>query len=93
MAKRALFCLGRVTATPGALEAFLTACEQPQTYLLRHMTGDWDKVSKADAQEIDVSAKDDYRILSAYTLPSSVRIWIITEADRSATTILLPEEH
>ena len=65
----------------GALEALLAACEQPKAYIWRHMTGDWGELSKADARENDVSVKNGYRILSAYALPSGVRIWIITEAE------------
>jgi hypothetical protein len=60
--------------------------------LLRHATGDWGDVSPTDCQENNLSVKKGWRILSAYSSGES-RIWIITEADRSATVILYPEEY
>ena len=70
-----------------------------QTYLQRHQCGDWGTVGKDDAAENELSLKEGYRLLSAYEVPTNdednktVKIWIITEADRSVTTILLPEEY
>ena len=64
------------------------------TFLARHARGDWGEVGPEDARENDFSIKNGYRILSAYTLPlTGVKVWIITEADRSSTTFLLPEEY
>jgi hypothetical protein len=57
------------------------------------MTGDWGEVSEADWRANNAAIKDGERILSAYTLKTAVRIWVITEADRSVTTILLPAEY
>ena len=91
--KQALFRLGQVVATPGALEALEAAGQRPEEFLSRHVTGDWGEVPPEDAQENELSVKQGFRILSAYTLSTSVKIWIITEADRSATTLLLPEEY
>lgn len=85
--------LGQIVATPGALRALEEAHERPDTYLARHETGDWGEVDAADWQENELSVRKGFRILSAYTLATGVKIWIITEADRSATTILLPEEY
>ncbi len=89
----AKFSLGRTAATPGALDALTDAGETPAFYLDRHITGDWGDVPPEDAQENELSLKEGFRILSAYTLSTGVKIWVITEADRSSTTILLPEEY
>lgn len=60
--------------------------------LARHVTGDWGIVSAEDGEENDNAVLEGQRILSAYMI-DDVKIWIITEADRSVTTILLPEEY
>jgi hypothetical protein len=91
--KKALFLLGQVVATPGALEALEAAGQDPAELLRRHVTGDWGDVPPEDAQENELSVQQGFRILSAYTLTTRVKIWIITEADRSATTLLLPDEY
>jgi hypothetical protein len=88
-----LFRLGQVTATPGALEALEAAHKRPLDLLTRHITGDWGDVDSQDAAENELSIAKGYRILSAYNLPNDTRIWIITEADRSSTTLLLPDEY
>jgi hypothetical protein len=87
------FPLGRTVATPGALEALARAGETPLPYLVRHATGDWGYLDQNDKVENESAVKDGHRILSAYRLADHTRIWIITEADRSVTTILLPEEY
>ena len=84
---------GQIVATPGALDAFKAAGEEPVTYLARHLVGDWGEMCEEDAKENDFSVENGFRILSAYTLKDSTRIWVLTEADRSATTILLPAEY
>lgn len=91
--RKILFPLGRLVATPGALDAMNDAGQSPSMFLSRHQSGDWGEVSKEDAQENELSVEQGFRIISAYTLSSGVKIWIITEADRSATTILLPSEY
>lgn len=93
-----LFDLGQFLATPGSLEALQESGEVPATFLRRHCQGDWgDALCPEDKALNDESVRDGSRILSAYTLKSGVKIWIITEADdegkRLATTILLPEEY
>ena len=85
--------LGRTLATPGALRALEEAGQTPDEFLARHEAGDWGEVSPEDWAENDLSVREGFRLLSAYTLKTGVTIWIITEADRSATTILLPEEY
>ncbi|MCH7480200.1 MAG: hypothetical protein IIC79_02285 [Chloroflexi bacterium] len=88
-----LFSLGQVVATPGALESLKVAEQDPLELLSRHITGDWGDLGKEDQQENELSVEQGYRILSAYNLITGVRVWIITEADRSSTTILLPSEY
>lgn len=87
------FSPGRVVATPGALEAFEKAGQEPLEFLLRHVKGDWGDVPPEDAAENEFSLKEGFRLLSAYELRTGARIWVITEADRSVTTILLPSEY
>ncbi len=87
------FSLGRTVATPGALEALEQSGQRPFTFLARHVSGDWGEVPKEDAAENELSIEQGFRILSAYTLTNGERIWVITEADRSVTTILLPAEY
>ena len=90
----ALFPLGWVVATPRALTVLLTAGQDPDELLSRHQSGDWGEVSPEDAQENEVSAREGFRVLSSYPIGNPARrIWIVTEADRSVTTILLPEEY
>jgi len=87
------FPLGRIVATPGALTALAEAEETPDSFLRRHAAGDWGNLDDEDRNENERSLSEGFRLLSAYTLRSGVRIWIITEADRSSTCILLPEEY
>ena len=84
---------GQIVATPGALEAFRASGDDPLAYLIRHIAGDWGDVDADDRRENELSLQNGWRILSCYTLSNGTRIWFITEADRSATTILLPEEY
>ena len=93
MAKLAKFSLGQLVSTPGCLEAFVGNGVSPMEYIARHASGDWGEVDADDARENELSVIQGFRILSAYRLPDNTRIWIITEADRSATTCLLPEEY
>ena len=85
--------LGLIVATPGALRAFEEADEESWAYLTRHASGDWGTVGPEDWEENELSVREGFRILSTYVLSTGVKIWVITEADRSATTILLPEEY
>jgi len=80
-------------ATPGALEAFKASGESPLVFLERHLAGDWGDPSPEDIRENELSLQHGWRLLSAYTLSTGVRVWVITEADRSVTTILLPDEY
>lgn len=89
----ARFPPGQIVATPGALLALQEAGETPAVLLRRHLVGDWGEVDEHDAQENERSLQDGCRLLSAYTLSTGTRLWIITEADRSSTTLLLPSEY
>lgn len=87
------FQLGQVVATPGALAAIEASGESVSTYLNRHVSGDWGIVKSEDARENEYAIIVKLRIMSVYILKNGVRIWVITEADRSSTCILLPEEY
>ncbi len=88
-----LFPLGRVVATPGALNLLVVARQDPGKLLERHQSGDWGDVPPEDARENRRSVRHGRRILSSYQVGSSAsRIWIITEADRSSTCLLLPND-
>ena len=91
--ERPLFAPGRLTATPGALQALAAAAEDPISYLARHVRGDWGVVDQEDRAANRQALLHGTRIVSAYNLATGRRLWIITEADRSVTTLLLPEEY
>src|SRR5579871_923012 len=82
-----------MVATPGAIEALARTNETPLFFLTRHAAGDRGDLSDDDRQENELSIREGLRILSAYQLQDGTKLWIITEADRSVTTILLPEEY
>ena len=84
--------LGRVVATPGALKLLSEIGEEPFDFLARHETGDWGDLCAFDRRQNEIALRDGYRVFSSYDV-SAERVWVITEADRSVTTILLPEEY
>jgi hypothetical protein len=86
-----MFDLGRLMATPGALSTLESA--DVRNALRRHRRGDWGEVSPEDREANDRSLRKGRRLLSAYTDRHGTRFWIITEADRSVTTVLLPHEY
>ena len=88
-----LFPLGMVVGTQGAVAALEAAGQRPEEFLDRHAYGDWGDVPAADKDENDFSHTYGFRILSAYTTKTGEHIWVLTEADRSATTLLLPNEY
>jgi len=91
-----LFDLGRVVATPGAMAILLSAGENPARLLERHASGDWGEVPPEDARENERSLKHGWRLMSSYPVGSEAngeRVWVITEADRSSTFLLLPSEY
>lgn len=87
-----LFPLGHVVATPGGLQVLMKADENAPELLDRHVHGDWGEVSPEDARENEFPVREGFRILSSYAVGDN-RLWIITEADRSSTCILLPNEY
>jgi hypothetical protein len=89
----ARFPPGQIVATPGALAALEESGESPDVFLKRHLTGDWGEVDDHDRRENELSVVQGFRLLSAYTLSNGTKLWIITEADRSDTTLLLPSEY
>jgi hypothetical protein len=89
---KAPLTLGRVVATPGALKLFLEGRRHPFEYLARHAAGDWGDLCFFDRRQNESALRDGYRVLSSYPVGREC-VWIITEADRSVTTILLPEEY
>lgn len=92
-ARDGLFRLGRVVATSWALQAFDKTGEPAIACLSRHCHGDWGDLTDDDKQANIEALAGGTRILSAYHLNDGTKIWIITEADRSSTCILLPSEY
>jgi hypothetical protein len=88
-----LFSLGQIVATPGALAALEKAGQQPQEFLSRHVCGQWGELSEEDRRENQFSLERGFRLLSSYRTNAGDRLWIITESDRSLTTLLLPSEY
>lgn len=93
--KKLLFELGKQVMTKGIkflIEEGRFSYEELFSLIERHVTGDWSEMDKADQKENQFSINKNLRIFSAYTM-RSVKFWVITEADRSSTCILLPEEY
>ena len=90
--KRPLFRLGQILSTPGVLEHLDHHGVNAQPYLERHITGDFGDVCADDARENLFAIEQGFRILSVYTIAGR-KVWCITEADRSCTTLLFPEEY
>lgn len=89
---RPLFSPGWIVATPAALDACERAASNPIEYLNRHLFGDWGHRRSLDRRANDTAVQLGARILSSYELVTGERIWVITEWDRSLTTIVLPSE-
>jgi hypothetical protein len=87
------FSLGQTVATPGALEALEVSGQTPDDFLARHAAGDWGELSTDDWKLNEDALNNGSRILSAYRTLKGKKLWIITEADRSSTVILLPSEY
>ena len=93
LSKQPAFEPGQIVATPGALAALKKAGQQPGEFLTRHINRDWGDLDEEDRKENEYSLEHGFRLLSAYKTNAGDRLWIITEADRSVTTLLLPEEY
>jgi hypothetical protein len=90
---RPLFALGQCVATPGALAALEEADQTPADFLNRHVRGDWGTIDPADKGLNEQAIRDGDRIFSVYETTRGVKLWVITEADRASTCILLPDEY
>ena len=91
--KAPLFPLGQIVATPGALTALEKAGQGPQEFLQRHSHGEWGDLDEQDRKENQLSLEQGFRLLSSYRTNANEKLWVITESDRSVTTLLLPEEY
>jgi hypothetical protein len=92
--RRQRFELGELVATPGALQLLAEHEVSPSELLARHALGDWGSVCREDAWENELSVKEGLRVVSSYPVGEDARkVWVITEADRSSTCLLLPEEY
>lgn len=85
--------LGQVVATPGAVEALKEAHQTASDLLNRHLSGDWGDLCDEDRELNDEAINNGSRVLSSYILSTGEKLWIITEADRSSTCLLLPSEY
>ena len=90
---RPRFGLGQVVGTPGALRALRDSGQHPAELLIRHVTGDWGNLPEEDRAENELSVEKGLRVFSSYKLQTGTKVWVITEWDRSVTTVLLPEEY
>jgi hypothetical protein len=88
-----LFPARQIVATPGALALLEQANKSPLEFLSRHFRGDWGDLCYDDKAENELSLKYGFRLMSSYQVMDTEKLWIITEADRSVTTLLLPAEY
>ncbi|WP_175908142.1 hypothetical protein [Burkholderia seminalis] len=87
------FKLGRIFATPAAVDVMNAARVSIVDLLIRHVRGDWGDLSESDRQQNELSIAAGLRLLSSYVLPNGQTVWVITEGDRSATMFLLPSDY
>src|ERR1700720_2072445 len=87
ISKQPAFELGQIVATPGALAALKKAGQQPGEFLTRHVNREWGDLSDEDRKENEYSLEHGFRLLSAYRTHTGDKLWIITESDRSVTTL------
>jgi hypothetical protein len=87
-----LFQLGKLMATPGAIAFCDQHCINMISLVRKHSRGEWGDMCAADKKANDEAVRNGTRIFSAYEFPQG-KIWIITESNRSVTTVLLPEEY
>ena len=84
---------GRLFTTPSALEVLRAANVSVGDLLTRHLRGDWGDLTAEDRKQNDLALETGLRVLSSYALPGNGKVWIITEWDRSVTTVLLPDDY
>lgn len=87
------FALGQLVATPGAIETLGRADQLPAEFLLRHHHGDWGELDPEDVAENERALRAGSRLVSSYRTRADEQLWVITEWDRSVTTILRPDEY
>ena len=87
----ALFRLGRIVSTPNALRVL--SREDILRAIQRHQAGDWGDVDDHDRQANDDALANGTRLFSVYHSQNGTKFWVITEADRRSTTLLLPEDY
>jgi hypothetical protein len=88
-----LFDLGFIVITPGAQRAIAASGSRATPYLMRHASGDWSEMDEVDRKQNSFAVEKALRVFSAYTLGSGKKLWIVTEWDRSVTTLLMPAEY
>lgn len=88
-----LFSLGQIVATPGALATMTESGQSPMDFIIRHQDGDWGECDADDRLANDEAVDQGERVFSVYRTAKGVKVWVITEANRSSTCILLPEEY
>src|SRR5919109_2098055 len=88
-----LFSTGQIVATPGALALLEQTNKTPLEFLSRHLRGDWGDLCQDDKTENELSLKHGFRLMSSYRVTENENLWVITEADRATTTVLLPDEY
>ena len=93
LSKQPAFELGQIVATPDALAALRKAGQQPGEFLTRHVSREWGDLSDEDRKENDYRLEHGFRLLSSYRTNTGDKLWVITESDRTVTTLLLPEEY
>ena len=87
------FRIGTLVATPGALDALTDAQQSPMAFVVRHIVGDWGDLDEHDRQANEDALRNGDRLFSVYRTAKGVKLWVITEADRSSTCVLLPDEY
>jgi hypothetical protein len=89
----AKFSLGQVVATSGVIDLVKKKSLAYNTFIIRHASGDWGDICKEDKDSNDEAVENGWRIVSSYNVGPADKIWVITEYDRSVTTLLLPSEY
>ena len=89
----ALFELGQLVVTPGAVEALKQDKRHPVQLISRHVVGDWGTLPEEDVAENEFSLQNGFRLFSSYSFESGNKYYVITEWDRSVTTVLTPREY
>ena len=96
---KVIFPLGKTVITPGAIDALSNSNQLPDSFLLKHQSGEWGELCEDDAELNNEAIANEgnidkqMRVMSVYKTNKNETIWVITEWDRSVTTILLPSEY